>query len=295
MDMDTVSKTALWKDDVINWIDINLIEPDPDQPRKYFDSASLELLKNSIESTTLIEPILIRENARKRGGYLIVDGERRWRACKELNFTQIKTRVIPIDSIDYDIVAFSQNVQRDDLTTMEKAVALDRLFNKMKTIDSETQQKDLIVKVNLSKSYVSELLSISKLDDFIVSEALNSPFWTHGCLTRLAKIKGDGLRKQKFEELKAGKIKSRLQPLDSTDETKGVSTEEGNVENEQSSRETISFAKKLTLLSKHANSFKTRLGKFRRLKAKGGQIETLKDDFVQIKKFIDEILEEINA
>ncbi|MDR1567180.1 MAG: ParB/RepB/Spo0J family partition protein [Streptococcaceae bacterium] len=60
---------------------------------------ALQQLKQSIDSTTLIEPILIRDHDSKPGYYLIVDGERRLRAYKELNITEIACRVLPIDSV----------------------------------------------------------------------------------------------------------------------------------------------------------------------------------------------------
>jgi ParB family chromosome partitioning protein len=152
-------------------ISIDLIEPDPDQPRKYFSKDSMEQLKLSISTITLIEPILIRVNELKPGCYLILDGERRWRSCKELNFSEIACRVLPTDSVDYALISFSQNVHREDFTTMEKSVALDSLFSKMKSEDDSVEQNALSAKVNLSKSYVSELMTISRLDQDIKDEA----------------------------------------------------------------------------------------------------------------------------
>ncbi|MDR1050059.1 MAG: ParB N-terminal domain-containing protein [Deltaproteobacteria bacterium] len=61
--------------DKILSIDIALVEPDPDQPRKYFEPVALEELKQSSGSNTLIDPIIARESEQKPGPYLIVDGE----------------------------------------------------------------------------------------------------------------------------------------------------------------------------------------------------------------------------
>jgi hypothetical protein len=104
----------------ISAIKMDLIEPDPNQPRKFFSRDSLEQLKQSISSTTLIEPILVRENEAQQGRYLIVDGERRWRSCKELEFDAIECRILTKDSVDYELVSFSQNIHREDFTAMEK-------------------------------------------------------------------------------------------------------------------------------------------------------------------------------
>jgi hypothetical protein len=82
-------------------IDIDKIEPDPNQPRKYFDQDSLNSLKDSIASSSLFEPIMIRKNIEKTEFYFIVDGERRWKACNILNaeksgYDKIKCVILPI-------------------------------------------------------------------------------------------------------------------------------------------------------------------------------------------------------
>jgi ParB family chromosome partitioning protein len=91
------SNTIDISDEIIP-IDINLIEPDPDQPRKLFNPETLTNLKNSIENASLQNPIFVRQNEQKSGFYLIVDGERRWRACKELNHAKIHCRIVSSDS-----------------------------------------------------------------------------------------------------------------------------------------------------------------------------------------------------
>ncbi|MDR1051439.1 MAG: ParB N-terminal domain-containing protein [Deltaproteobacteria bacterium] len=63
--------------DEVLTMDINLIEPDPKQPRKQFDPDTLANLKNSISTNSLLDPILVKYNEDKEGFYLIVDGERR--------------------------------------------------------------------------------------------------------------------------------------------------------------------------------------------------------------------------
>ncbi|MDR2352202.1 MAG: ParB/RepB/Spo0J family partition protein [Deltaproteobacteria bacterium] len=197
------------RSDQIITIDIDKVFPDPDQPRKYFDSLHLDNLKHSIETLSQIEAILVRVNDRKSGTYLIVDGERRWRALKELEYKQIKCRVITIDSDDYEIVSLTQNIHREDLLPIEKALALAKLLKKMKGDNEKVLQRQLIQKVNLSENYISELLKISTLEDPIKKEALKSNYWSGAKLLYLAKIKDPTQRKEKFEEFKA-KIQRKI-------------------------------------------------------------------------------------
>jgi ParB family chromosome partitioning protein len=162
-------------------------------------------LKQSIDSTGLIEPILVRENDCKPGWYWIVDGERRWRSCKELKWNEIACLILPKDSVDYALVSFTQNAHREGFTTMEKAVALDGLFAKMKREDASVEQKALVAKVKLSKSYVSELMKIGNLEQDIKDDVLKSNDWTHARLLRLAKITNLKTKIDKFNEIKKTK------------------------------------------------------------------------------------------
>ncbi|MDR2406443.1 MAG: ParB/RepB/Spo0J family partition protein [Deltaproteobacteria bacterium] len=190
------------KSDQIITIDIEKVFPDPDQPRKYFDSLHLDNLKHSIQTLSQIEAVLVRVNDKQPGTYLIVDGERRWRALKELDQKEIKCRVITIDSDDYEIVSLTQNIHREDLLPIEKALALAKLLKKMKGDNEKVLQRQLIQKVNLSENYISELLKMSTLEEPIKKEALKSNYWSGAKLLYLAKIKDPVQRKEKFEEFK---------------------------------------------------------------------------------------------
>ncbi|MDR1050060.1 MAG: hypothetical protein LBP95_03080 [Deltaproteobacteria bacterium] len=119
-------------------------------------------------------------------------------SLQDLNHAQIKCRVIPT-ALNHELAAFSQNVRRADLTIMEKAEHLGKLFSRIKSDKNDAQQKDLIPLVSLSESYISELMKISKLDDEIRTEALRSRSLTRAKLMQLADIKNqrDGLKNLK--------------------------------------------------------------------------------------------------
>jgi ParB family chromosome partitioning protein len=147
----------------IIFIDIDKIEPDPNQPRKYFDQDSLNSLKDSIASSSLFEPIMVRKNIEKAEFYFIVDGERRWKACTILNaeksgYDRIKCVIVENDSQEYELIALTKNIQREDLLPIEKANAIADLFKKMQDKDSKYQKSDIAGIVNLKKSSISEYL-----------------------------------------------------------------------------------------------------------------------------------------
>jgi ParB family chromosome partitioning protein len=217
--------TASNDNDKIITIDITKVDPDPNQPRKYFDTLHLDNLKHSIETISQIEPILVRVNESIPGNYFIIDGERRWRALKSLNHKEVKCRIISIDSVDYEIISLTQNIHREDLLPVEKSLALAKLLKKMKGENEKVRQRQLIKKVNLSETYISELLKISTLDEEIKSEALKSNYWSGAKLLLLSKIKDKAVRFEKFEEFKAKilkKIEKKVNPhADKTDMSNG--------------------------------------------------------------------------
>jgi ParB/RepB/Spo0J family partition protein len=189
-------------------IDILKIEPDPNQPRKFFDQDSLDSLKYSIDSSSLLEPIMVSKNEEKTDYYFIVDGERRWKACSALNaeksgYDKLKCVIVENDSQVCELIALTKNIQREDLLPIEKANAIADLFKKMQEKDPKYQQSDLAGIINLKKSSISEYLKISNLNDEIREEAGKSKEWTATKLLELAKIEDEQPRHDKFKEYKA--------------------------------------------------------------------------------------------
>ncbi|GAA7260406.1 ParB/RepB/Spo0J family partition protein [Helicobacter pylori] len=107
-------------------LDIHSIVPNPYQPRKQFDDASLEDLANSIKEYGLLQPILVYKDAHK---YVLIAGERRLRASKSLGLTKIKAIVADIDPSLLREVALIENIQREDLNPIDLAYAYQELIN----------------------------------------------------------------------------------------------------------------------------------------------------------------------
>jgi len=117
----------------ISLIDIDEIMPDPEQPRKHFPEESLNELASSIKEKGLIQPIVVRKTGDK---YVIIAGERRWRACKIAGLSKIKCIVKEVKS-DEDIkeIQIIENLQREDISQIERSKALQEYLSLMLRID----------------------------------------------------------------------------------------------------------------------------------------------------------------
>tara|TARA_Y100001970_G_scaffold164282_1_gene200753 strand:+ start:240 stop:1094 length:855 start_codon:yes stop_codon:yes gene_type:complete len=106
-------------DSGINYVNVSEIKPNPNQPRRNFDSKALNELSNSINEKGVITPITIRQSDK---GYEIIAGERRWRAAKKAKLKSIPAYVLHIDSeAEMMEVALIENIQRENLNAIEEA------------------------------------------------------------------------------------------------------------------------------------------------------------------------------
>src|SRR3989442_1614553 len=102
------------------------IRPNPFQPRQDVDAASLEELKSSIQQAGLLKPVVVRTAA--RGGYELIAGERRLRACKALGWERVPAVKREVDDRTVLTLALLENLQRDDLSPVDEARGYDRLI-----------------------------------------------------------------------------------------------------------------------------------------------------------------------
>lgn len=140
-------------------IPLSAIAPDPDQPRKFFDEEELQLLAQSIKDKGLINPILVRHNPEHPGTYIIIAGERRYRASLLAGLLSIGASVSTGDPAELSLV---ENVQRQDLNPVEEAEAIDSLMRS----HGYTQEAVAAV-LGKSRVAVTEILSILKLPEDI--------------------------------------------------------------------------------------------------------------------------------
>ncbi|MDO5046418.1 ParB/RepB/Spo0J family partition protein [Campylobacter sp.] len=143
--------------DIITEIDVNLITENPYQPRKHFDESALRELSESIKRHGLIQPIIVIQ---KDDGYMLIAGERRFRATKMLGEGKIKAIVADIESKNLRELALIENIQREDLNPIELANSYKELIDEYKIT-----QEGLAGIIHKSRTQITNtmrLLSLSK-------------------------------------------------------------------------------------------------------------------------------------
>ncbi len=147
------------------------VKPNPYQPRRVFDSASITELGKSIEKYGVIQPISVRKIPNSFD-YELVAGERRLRACIEIGLDRIPAIVVNISDNDSAVIALIENLQRQDLNFLEEAEAYCHLIN-----DHGLTQEELSAKIGKSQSAVANKLRLLKLSPMmrklIVSNSLS--------------------------------------------------------------------------------------------------------------------------
>jgi len=108
-------------------IDLNLIEPNPNQPRKTFDIDKIQELADSIKEHGLIQPVIVKK---VEDNYQLIAGERRWRACIELGMDKISAIVRDLDNKSQTEIALIENIQREDLNPIDEGVAYELLIER---------------------------------------------------------------------------------------------------------------------------------------------------------------------
>lgn len=134
---------------------INDVEPNAEQPRKIFDQEKLETLAQSIREHGVVQPIVVRmEGAR----YIIVAGERRWRASKMAGLKTIPVVVKDLSDKEVMEIALIENLQREDLNPIEEAEAYQRLMN-----DFQMTQEDVAKVVGKSRAAIANSVRLLSL------------------------------------------------------------------------------------------------------------------------------------
>ncbi len=141
-------------------IKIRDIEPNKKQPRKNFDKEKLEILSESIKNHGLVQPILVRKNS--TGTYMIIAGERRWRAAKMAGIKEIPCIVKDFDEAEIMEIALIENLQRENLNPMEEAEGYKNLMDAF-----DLTQEEVAERVGKSRSAVANSLRLNNLCDAV--------------------------------------------------------------------------------------------------------------------------------
>ncbi|MBU2167749.1 MAG: ParB/RepB/Spo0J family partition protein [Alphaproteobacteria bacterium] len=142
----------------VRMLPIELLSPNPDQPRKQFTPADLEELTVSIRDRGVLQPILVRAWPGETDRWQIIAGERRWRAAQAARLTNVPVIERQMDDVEVLEVAIIENVQRADLNPMEEANAYAQLMERF----GRTQDAVAGV-VGKSRSHVANTLRLLQL------------------------------------------------------------------------------------------------------------------------------------
>lgn len=144
-------------------VPIELIEPNPDQPRRDFSRDALEELAASLREKGIIQPLIVRDNPRKTGSYEIVAGERRWRAAQIAQLHAVPVVVREVSDAELLELAIIENIQRADLNPVEEAMGYRQLMDRF----GHTQEK-MAEALSKSRSYIANLLRLLTLPDQVL-------------------------------------------------------------------------------------------------------------------------------
>ncbi len=155
-----VEEEKIQEGELIQNLKVIEVEPNKDQPRRNFDEESIEELANSIKEYGVIQPIIV---TKEKNYYKIVAGERRWRASKRAGLSEIPAIIREYDKQTNSEIALIENIQRQDLNPIEKAMAIRELLDKYDL----TQQK-LADKLGISRSGIANTVRILNLSPKVI-------------------------------------------------------------------------------------------------------------------------------
>lgn len=142
-------------DDSVQFIELELIRPNPYQPRKTFEEERLNDLASSIQQHGILQPIVLRQTVQ---GYYIVVGERRFRASKLAGLTEMPAIIKELSDEDMMELAIIENLQREDLNAIEEAES----YKKMMT-DLNITQQEVARRLGKSRPYIANMLRLLQL------------------------------------------------------------------------------------------------------------------------------------
>lgn len=137
---------------------IELIHPNPDQPRRSFDEDALDELSRSIAEKGIIQPLILRSDPARDGQYQIVAGERRWRAAQKAGLHEVPALIREFDDVEVLEVAIIENIQRADLNAIDEAQGYQQLIDRF----GHTQER-LAYALGKSRSHVANILRLLTL------------------------------------------------------------------------------------------------------------------------------------
>ena len=154
-------------DNGIEGVDISLIYANPNQPRKNFDETALKELAMSIKTHGIIQPIVL--NRAEDGKYMIIAGERRWRAAKIAGLTQVPAFIRNYTPKQIKEISIIENLQREDLNPIEAARAIKQLMD-----EYDLTQEAVADRIGKSRPAIANTLRLLTLPSDVVDMIENN-------------------------------------------------------------------------------------------------------------------------
>jgi len=198
-------------------VPVSQIRPNPFQPRKHFDEKALGELAASIKTHGLIQPIVLVEDV---DGYILVAGERRWRASKLAKIKTIRAVIASLDEAQMRQHALIENIQREQLNVVELAQAYEELIN----LHGLTQE-ELSSVVHKSRSHITNTLRLLQLSKKTLSSLIDSTISAGhakvlvGLTDKEQKVMVDSIHGQKLSVRETEQMVKRMKSRGETTET----------------------------------------------------------------------------
>ena len=154
------------------------IEPNRSQPRRVFDEESIEELAESVKEYGLLQPIIV---SKKDKYYEIIAGERRWRACKKAGLTEIPAIIREDDERRNKEIALIENIQREDLNPIEKAMGIKNLMDEYGLTQQEVSEV-----LGKARSSIANSVRILNLDERVIQLTLEGKLTEGHCKSLLS-------------------------------------------------------------------------------------------------------------
>ena len=189
-------------------IPLDELRPNPYQPRKVFDEVALNELAESIKNYGVFQPIIVKKSIK---GYEIIAGERRWRASRIAGVSTIPAIVREYDDEKMMEIALLENLQRENLNSIEEALAYQKIIESKKLTHGEFGKI-----IGKSQAYVTNTIGLLKLPEEVKKMLINNDIsMTHArILSKMSdddkvimlahKIKDEGMTTQEMEEIARG-------------------------------------------------------------------------------------------
>ena len=162
---DTVLRPNAEGETMVSAIPMDLVDPNPFQPRSDFDPAELESLAESIRVQGILQPIMVRRNPTEPDRYQIIAGERRFRAAMQAGLNEIPCIVRDVDDSDAAVIALVENLQRQNLNAIEEAEGYQRLLDEF-----GLTHESLGFAVSKSRAHVGNTVRLLRLPEAVIKD-----------------------------------------------------------------------------------------------------------------------------